>query len=82
MTTTLICPCCGNGYDEFYPGMARKFKAHVMKVRRQERQRIREALSKAYQVVKGLTPGAGGPEDEWIHAARNMYEAALQATRR
>ncbi len=82
MSTVLICPCCGNGYDEFYPGMSRKFKAYQMKIRRSERKRIQAALSAAAQEARSRTPGEGGNEDPWVGGVSAMLSEARRAVRR
>ncbi len=82
MSTMLTCPCCGNGYDEFYPGMSQKFKAYEMRIRRDERKRIQAALSSAAQEARSRTPGEGGSEDPWVGGVFAMLGEARRAVRK
>jgi hypothetical protein len=78
----IVCPCCKNSYDADYPGMAQKWKAFEMGIRRDERARIRKALALSKKELLSRSPGTGDSQDPWVGAIRGFYNWAITDVRR
>ena len=84
-----VCFRCGAHHDFYDDEKSRMVELHRdmnafdMRIRREERARVRKALAEVYKVVKNVTPGNGEHgDDTWVDGAKSMYEGAKRRVRR